>query len=146
MNFITYYNNRSISQSTFDFWIDFRETLKKRHLELSSYGLNLSVYWEHYYSILQPVLDKCQWRNVKLTKKFIGGLTNQPPKIIDLENGGEDVIIDSEDSDQPDDRSLKTLKALDYREYAKDIFFAINQAARDYEGPQGQQRLFSILE
>lgn len=127
MSYITHYNNRSISLTTFDFWIDFRDTLKKRSEELITYNLNPSNYWEHYFVILQPILDRCQLRDVKLTKKFIGGHINQPPKIIDIENGGESVVIDSEDSDDhADDRSLKVMKALDYREYAKDMFFAIN--------------------
>lgn len=66
----------------------------------------------------------------------LGGCTGVS-KVIDVENGTQDIIVDSEDSEPESIVSLRSLSALDFREHAKDLFYAVYQAQKDYKGDIG---------
>ena len=123
----THHPSRRVSLITFEFWTDYRSSVQQRKLEL----LHLEQTFSYYFKILETLIEKCRLQSIKLTRKFLGG-----------ENKPNEEDEEQEIGEVGDNEVFGKLSAIDYREYSKDIFFTIFEAAKNINQ---QNTFFSII-
>ena len=109
--------NRKISYSTFDFWINFRKTIKENINYLTDHNI-LDKITNQYIELFGIVIEKSKLDSLKIKKKH-SSILSKNFKV----NYQDKNLNDDDDLDLNEDKYDMT--TYDYRKYADEIYLTI---------------------
>lgn len=163
--FCSQHHNKRISYATFQFWKDYKQTIKRFVPNIRHPDNDCLI--QPFTDLLAVLIQKCRFKQIKqellaklhkkLEKKQTA-INRSINEISELDDDDDEDDEDAEDASSPLQDEMfgqlpamsttpanKKMGMISYRSEAEDVFVAILQALLEFREDKGQQYFFSII-